>query len=242
MRLIITTAAIASVGGVILYNFFLKGREKSSGKGKRIIVASTSELKVNAAMKAANASVRNVFNVKRTFFFSRNCHYIPLRKRTFFFRNDIITHQSQIAKGFKAKSSVSEQPVGFDETYRGAYNRLQCILQSKPNRQYDLAVSIENGIFFNETEDTCIDLAVVIVYDFATNKQTVATSAGVCFDRQCFAEWANKKSQRKNITVGSLISKKTGCSSRDPHSHITRHKFSRADLLEHSIRVALSQL
>ena len=85
MRLIITTAAIASVGGVILYNFFLKGREKNNGRRRKIIVASTSELKVNAAMKAANASVRNVFNVKRTFFFSRNCHYIPLRKRTFFF-------------------------------------------------------------------------------------------------------------------------------------------------------------
>ena len=102
-------------------------------------------------------------------------------------------------------------------------------------------MSIENGIFFNETEDTCIDLAVVIVYDFSTNKQTVATSAGVCFDRQYFVEWT-KKAQRKDITVGSLISKKTGCSSRDPHSHITRHNFSRADLLEHAIRVALSQL
>lgn len=153
----------------------------------------------------------------------------------------ISLHTTQIAKGFKAKSSVSEQPVGFDETYRGAYNRLQCILQNKPKHQYDLAVSIENGIFFNETEDTCIDLAVVIVYDFSTNKQTVATSAGVCFDRQYFAEWT-KKAQRKDITVGSLISKKTGCSSRDPHSHTTRHKFSRADLLEHAIRLALSQL
>ena len=68
MRLIITTAAIASVGGVILYNFFLKGREKNNGKDKRIIVASTSELKVNAAMKAANASVRNVLNVNAHFF------------------------------------------------------------------------------------------------------------------------------------------------------------------------------
>ena len=65
MRLIITTAAIASVGGVILYNF-LKGRE-NNGKDKRIIVASTSELKVNAAMKAANASVRNGVKLKRTF-------------------------------------------------------------------------------------------------------------------------------------------------------------------------------
>ena len=102
------------------------------------------------------------------------------------------------------------------------------IRSSRVDRKRDL---------LNETEDTCIDLAVVIVYEFATNKQTVATSAGVCFDQQCFAEWA-KKAQRKNITVGSLISKKTGCSSSDPHSHITRHKFSRADLLEHATRVA----
>ena len=91
MRLILTTAAIASVGGVILYNFFLKGREKSSGKDKRIIVASTSELKVNAAMKAANASVRNVLNVNEHFFsklslhtaqktniFSKLYHYTPI--------------------------------------------------------------------------------------------------------------------------------------------------------------------
>lgn len=93
MRLILTTAAIASVGGVILYNFFLKGREKNNGRRRKIIVASTSELKVNAAMKAANASVRNVFNVKRTFFFEIVITYRSERIEHFF-RNDIITHHS----------------------------------------------------------------------------------------------------------------------------------------------------
>ena len=79
MRVLVTTAAIASVG-VILYNF-LKGRGKNNDKRRKIIVASTSELKVNAAMKAANASVRKRFlNVNETNF-SKLYHYTPLRLR-----------------------------------------------------------------------------------------------------------------------------------------------------------------
>lgn len=49
--------------------------------------------------------------------------------------------------GFKVPSDINEQPASYEEARRGASNRLQHLLEASDGQPYDLAVSIENGVF-----------------------------------------------------------------------------------------------
>lgn len=63
-----------------------------------------------------------------------------------------------------AQSKINDQPVGFQETMRGAYNRLQSTKHQ--HHKSDFFVAIENGIIKTGVSAAeWIDLAWVIVED-----------------------------------------------------------------------------
>lgn len=95
--------------------------------------------------------------------------------------------------GFECPSLVSDQPVGFDETLRGAKNRLASLLgQLGEAPEVDLVVSIESGLIKSLVgeEETWIDVAVVLVRDMSTGAESVATSAGVRVPTEYVGTWA----------------------------------------------------
>lgn len=88
-------------------------------------------------------------------------------------------------------------------------------------------------------EETWIDVAVVIVRDLATGKESYATSGGVQFPSEAVGDWAEGGSEG---TVGEVLAESLKCDKQDPHVALTKGSFSRAALLEHAVRLAESTL
>jgi non-canonical (house-cleaning) NTP pyrophosphatase len=144
--------------------------------------------------------------------------------------------------GFECPSLVSDQPVGFDETLRGAKNRLASLLgQLGEAPEVDLVVSIESGLIKSlvSEEETWIDVAVVLVRDMSTGAESVATSAGVRVPTEYVGTWAEAGGEG---TVGDVIAEELGGDKHDPHGALTKGAFARSALLEHAIRVAASTM
>ena len=141
--------------------------------------------------------------------------------------------------GFEAQSLVADQPIGMDETIRGAKNRLAVLLEQEPNA--DLAVAMENGVIraLGGDEETWIDLAVVVVCDLSTGTKAFATSAGVQIPNMHVGDWAEAGSEG---TISEFIATEIGCDKQDPHAALTQGAHCRAALLADAIRVATASL
>lgn len=146
------------------------------------------------------------------------------------------------AIGIEAASLVAGQPMGFDDTLRGARNRLLQVCDADECSGMDMAIGIENGLIrggAGADSETWVDIAVVFVRDLRTGHESIATSAGVQFPSNAVGDWAESGGEG---TVGHLLAEEYKCDKQDPHGHITKGQFSRGVLLEHAIRVAVSQL
>lgn len=197
-----TAAAVAY--GAWLYKTRPRKATDAVGAGwKRVLVASTSKVKVDAVSRALACK----------------------------------------AVGMDVPSMVADQPMGLDETVRGAKNRMGALLESAKDGD-DAAIAIESGIvrMLHQTmnsEETWVDIAVVVVHDLSTGAESVATTAGVQFPAEAVGRWAEDGSEG---TVGEVIGEDTGCDQQDPHTHLTKQTFSRSDLLEQAIRIAMSTM
>lgn len=153
-----------------------------------------------------------------------------------------------IVVGTKVPSLVSDQPLGLDETMRGAKNRLLALVeQTEAVKDCDFAVSVENGLVkmapttaldLSDTE-TWVDIAVVVVRDLASGKEICTTSAGVQFPNAAVGDWAEAGSEG---TVGEVLAEELKCDKQDPHAALTKGAFPRAALLEHAVRLAQAAL
>lgn len=122
---------------------------------------------------------------------------------------------------FEAKSGVREQPIG-EEAKRGAENRINDVLSK--NKDCDLVVSIESGLFFEE--NAWVDRAVIFVRNVKTNKDFILMSEGVEFPRKYVIK-AKRQGYHKT-TVGEVMEQEGVVKNRkDPHldiAGITRKK------------------
>ncbi|KAL1508726.1 hypothetical protein AB1Y20_004821 [Prymnesium parvum] len=149
--------------------------------------------------------------------------------------------------GVKTDSLVAEQPVGVEETAQGARNRMRALLADETLvPTFSHAVAIENGLVraatngsVDDPAEVWVDLAVVCVRDLRTGAEVFSTSAGLQFPSESVAEWAECGQEG---TVGAVLAAGVGCDKQDPHAFLTCGAFSRADLLEHAIKVAAAAL
>ena len=143
------------------------------------------------------------------------------------------------AVGYECASLVSEQPMGIEETLRGAKNRLVALVdQLGEAPEVDVVVAIENGIIKaapQGAEEAWIDLAVVVLRELESGKESVSTSAGVQFPTEHVGTWVEDGAEG---TVSQVIAEALGCDKQDPHAALTKAAFTRSALLEHAIRVA----
>jgi len=146
---------------------------------------------------------------------------------------------SPILVSINAHSGINEQPVGLDETLKGACNRLTAARKAHPNSEF--AVGIENGIVktVHEAQVHWIDFAWVAI-DHISGRRAIASSTGVEFPLDLVQE-AERRGFNK-VTVGSLIAEKYRCDSSDPHSFLTNQSVSRVDMLVQAGETALGQL
>lgn len=146
--------------------------------------------------------------------------------------------------GAKTESLVAPQPTSLDETMRGARNRLTALLDADAAEGADLAVAIENGLVrmstkVDEEEEAWVDLAVVILRDLHTGRESIATSAGVQIPAAAVGEWAEAGGDG---TVGEVLAEQLSCDKQDPHAALTKQMYPRASLIENAIRVAAASL
>jgi non-canonical (house-cleaning) NTP pyrophosphatase len=150
-----------------------------------------------------------------------------------------------LPSGVRAESKVRDQPLGFEETLRGARNRLETIMECPEAEEADLAIAIENGIVCvrdgtDAQDENWVDLAIIIVRDLKSGKESLSSSVGLQLPSSTVADWAEAGAEG---TLGSwLATERTGCDSQDPHAHLTGGAYPRAALLEQAIGAAYATL
>lgn len=177
----------------------------------KIVIASTSAVKLSAVNEAALDIMPKVLGKAPEEF-----QFIPVR----------------------VKSGVNIQPCGLDEIEQGASNRLLGAIEAQPD--YDLVVSIENGLLKEDHNFT--DIAAIILCTLGYN--TLKTlSAGIAVPRtiaQATAEAGfDKRTWGQTLAIQYPHSL---CQADDPHSFLTNKKFSRKKILADAIKIALAQL
>ena len=73
--------------------------------------------------------------------------------------------------GVNCNSSVHEQPVGLEETEKGARHRAKCAFDSFKNMNLYYAIGIENGMV--STENGWVDLAAIVIIDHSGKETTL---------------------------------------------------------------------
>jgi len=119
------------------------------------------------------------------------------------------------------ESTVSRQPVGIEETTKGAEARLEQVKKLRPDA---FIVSIENGLVEG------FDLAVVKVCRIG--RVGTALSAGIRIPDSLFPT--------EGMTVGESVAKRCQSDPGDPHDELTIGYRKRADLLADAIVIAYS--
>lgn len=154
---------------------------------------------------------------------------------------EIFSGKSIDIVGIDAGSGVNEQPVGNDETLKGALHRLEDIERKIGDQKFDLLVAMENGIIPVEIHNQIhyFDLGWVVVKD-AHEMKAIASSTGIEFDQKNVLE--GRRRGFAATTVGLVIAEETGCDPRDPHSFLTQGLVSRADMLQQAFKAGLGQL
>lgn len=145
-------------------------------------------------------------------------------------------------EGYKAASGVNEQPVGHEETFQGAKNRLknleEVLIENKSLTESAVLVSFESGIY--EVGGRWVDIGYVVVKQ--GERVAVAPSAGVEFPKEYVEE--AKRRGFETATVGSVMAERLGNPDigTDPHAYLTGGKITRNDLLQAAFKTALFQL
>lgn len=139
------------------------------------------------------------------------------------------------ATGVKVPSAVFEQPIGIEESLRGATRRAEAAKKASPDATY--AIGIENGIIY-ATEGTWIDLAVICVIA-KDGRKSYSTSAGI---RVTSEDVGISIATRQTRTAGSFIGARENCDPADWHNVFTGGLTSRKELLVQGVFLAMSTL
>lgn len=196
-------------------------------KLRSVAVASTSAIKVQAVTRAVQ----------------RAAELVP----------DLVASDVTVS-GVKAASGVSEQPVGHEETRRGARNRCAAAQEALAA---DLTIAIENGIV-EVLPGTWVDLAWVVAS--VRNPEGGSASGSGSGESQLTSEAhgtgvpigateaagiasaAAAAASADTPTWGDLMAEKHGASTKDPHDSLTCGLLPRAVSLEAPLLASIGSL
>ena len=140
--------------------------------------------------------------------------------------------------GVACESGVSEQPVGHEETLRGARNRLAACVAAADGAE-DYCVAVESGIV-EMAAGLWHDVAWVVLRDPSGNTVSIP-SCGVCFPTE--AVQAARARGFAKVTVGKVLAEqKAVAAHNDPHASLTRGHLRRGDYLDQALLTAFGQV
>jgi non-canonical (house-cleaning) NTP pyrophosphatase len=145
-------------------------------------------------------------------------------------------------KGFKARSSVNEQPYGQAETLLGAENRLRHLLELIGETHYDLRVAMEGGVFplGEGGGERYFDCGWVVASD-ASGLLTRGTCTGVEYPKDAVLEARARGFE--TTTIGTVLQERGLITDgTDTHASLTCGVLTRTHVLHVGLLSALGQL
>jgi len=141
------------------------------------------------------------------------------------------------------KSQVNEQPMGWEETIRGANNRTKHAIElagtkAKPR----FVVAIENGVVDLPANGSnyFMDIGWVILTDMVTNSQFVSSSTSLSVPAELVED--AKLKGFDTFTIGDVLHERDpSISKKDPHYSLLGGLMSRVPLMEQAVSCCIGQ-
>ncbi len=131
----------------------------------------------------------------------------------------------------KTSSGVAEQPFGYEETSKGALNR---VMQCKDIFDPDISVAVESGLI--PIGKSYFDIACVHTIS-KENQESIAYSSGYCVP-----EWMVQEVKANNTDIGIIAQRLSNSTDNDPLNYFSAGLIKREDLLSQAIVLALIPL
>ncbi len=131
----------------------------------------------------------------------------------------------------KTQSGISDQPFGYEETTRGAKNRVMYIFEREIP---DMAVAVESGII--EIEGNSFDIASVYIKT-KEGGESFAYSSGYFVP-----EWMISEIKENKTELGFITQRLSGDLNKDPLNYFSNKQMKREELLSQAIEIALIKI
>jgi hypoxanthine phosphoribosyltransferase len=146
-----------------------------------------------------------------------------------------------IVKGINVESNINPQPIGYEETKQGSFNRLNNMKKYlvSNNIEYDYLYSYENGIELiksNESNESnksnyCRDFCCFSFQEYNMDYIRFGLSLdNVLIPEKYFNKCVELKQQ---ITIGEIIQEKTGIPKDSFHEFFNINKYNRVDIMSY---------
>lgn len=138
-------------------------------------------------------------------------------------------------------SGVNDQPFGYDETIKGATNRLKSLVDSTTPNDNSMLISIENGLRYSETEKCYFDFIHVIVKKGQT---TFSHTQDCCKVPTEIVNAIGKDKNQAFVETWGQVAKRKGLAkdANNPHQEKDFGGISRVDHLLHALCKVLGQM
>lgn len=156
---------------------------------------------------------------------------IKLRAADFAFRS---VGKKVNVKGYKTNSKVSDQPIGFEETYEGAKNRLED-LKKQVTGEYEYLVSVESGNIHLTNDCGLFGFSVCIIEDKKGNKK-IGMETSFAIPKEMMDLIPSEYPD-----LGVLVQQKYGFKEKDPMAYISNGNIKRDVLIQFAVKSSISQ-
>lgn len=144
----------------------------------------------------------------------------------FAFEKFFLEEQIEV-EGFKVESNVADQPIGFEETYKGAKNRLENlkVITKEKKINFDYLVSVEGGNTNLLPEmNGKIGFEICIIENNKGN-ESLAMDFGIIIPMKYFKDIPDKYAD-----LGILFQQVYGMKEKDPYTFFSSGKIGRIDV------------
>jgi non-canonical (house-cleaning) NTP pyrophosphatase len=131
-------------------------------------------------------------------------------------------------------SGVNEQPKSMDETYEGALNRHEQLVEKLGKKPDCYLITIESGIFTPRTEHNYFGTTVLVV------EKNGERHVGIDVDLE-FPRHMTDRVPGEFKDLGELVKKEYGAAVSDPFPYFTNGKITRQSVLENALYNVLVQ-
>lgn len=132
-------------------------------------------------------------------------------------------------QGFAIESGVNEQPMSIEESYEGAQNRHDTLVQATSDKQVAYLATIESGFHTVHTDHNMFGCSVIIIEKVGKERKI-----GIDLDVE-FPRDMTDRVPSQYPDMGVLVQQEYGSILKDPYPYFTNNKLTRTRILENAV-------